>query len=329
MKLRDIYILCKQSVETIENIHIDRETDETNDEGKKLLNIQLKFDIKYILYNPKDLILIVNRLTEIKCLDAEVSRFLEAIPSYRRSTNSIQLNNYEYEALLSAKEKLLSSINCIISLCETVELKNESIIGLDIKLPATSDFSDFRKNIDDLEFILTKCPFFQHESESLKFQNIDIGSTWLTFAIIGIGVTAGSILLNNIAAFIDKCMIISSHRKTIQKQKLDLEQDESYADDRETIIKYLNQTYKKTVDIAIKELEEITNHELVDGDERGRVEQAFERLGKLFDKGMQIHSTIDSPKEIKVLFEPLEMKYLEIDKQLKLLEKQDDEQNTD
>lgn len=322
MKLRDIYTLCKQNVWDIENVNSTKVTSEFNKEGKLPDD---KMEKIFCVNGLENAIVAANRLKEVKCLDRVIRKFLDSIPYYNK--NSIYFEGADYIGFLMAKNELVSCIECIISLYEMMGFKPESITGLDIKLPIPSDFSEFRNNIDDLEFIFTKCPFFQHESEKLKFQNVDIGSTWLTFAIVGISVTAGSILLNNIAAFIDKCMIIRSHNQTIQKQKFDLEQDESYVDDREIIIKYLNQTYKKTVDIAIKELEEITNHKLADGDERGRTEQAFDRLGKLIDKGLQIYSTIDSPEETKALFEPLEMKYLEIDKQLKLLEKKDDEQN--
>lgn len=317
MKLRDVYILCKQNVQDIEYACLDSVIKGDNED--------------HTIYVVKGLnltILAVDRLKKVKCLETQISEFLQAIPYC--GVESTKFNKLQFGRFESERKKLLSSIKCVMILCEMMGLEEKKIIGLDIKLPVTSDFSDFRKYIDDLEFIFTKCPFFKHESESLIFKNVDIGSTWLTLAVIGTGaVTTGSILLNNIAAFIDKCLIIRSHHQTIQKQKFDLEKDESFANDKETIIKYLNRTYKKTVDIAIKELEEITNYRIVDGDERGRIEQAFERLEKLIDKGLQIYSTIDSPKETKALFEPLEMKYLEINKQLELLEKKDDEPNND
>jgi hypothetical protein len=40
----------------------------------------------------------------------------------------------------------------------------------------------------------------------------------------------------------------------------------------------------------------------------------------MIDKGLQIRSSIDAPKEVQKLFEPLEMTYLSVDNSLKLLE---------
>lgn len=59
--------------------------------------------------------------------------------------------------------------------------------------------------------------------------------------------------------------------------------------------------------------------------EFGRIEQCFEKMGVLIEKGLQIRASIDSPSETKALFEPLEMKYLEIGNTLKLLEKNKEE----
>ena len=48
-------------------------------------------------------------------------------------------------------------------------------------------------------------------------------------------------LLNNIAAFVDKCIVIRSHYLTLHKQKHELEQDQRAADEKATISKYLDE----------------------------------------------------------------------------------------
>lgn len=83
--------------------------------------------------------------------------------------------------------------------------------------------------------------------------------------------------------------------------------------------------YKKEIDAAIEELENLTGHEVADADERSRIELAFQKMGELLDKGLQIYSTIDSPKEVKALFDPLEMKYIELGKKIELLVDKKDE----
>ena len=95
-------------------------------------------------------------------------------------------------------------------------------------------------------------------------------------------------------------------------------------DEKQKIYDGLNKVYQAYVDNIVTEMEKETGIELKNGEERGVVTQSFEKANMLFDKGMQIYSTIDSPREVKLLFEPLEMKYLSISDELKLLENKDE-----
>lgn len=215
----------------------------------------------------------------------------------------------------------------IMDLCEKMGIENEDgFVGFNIKLPSFNDFSEFVGYVNDIEFILTKCPFLQCNEEKIEFKNVDICSTWLTFAINGVLLTAGiSILLNNITSFVDKCIILRSHYLTAEKQKLDLENDKRNKQDKEVIRKYITELYKHEVDFAISSLEESTGYKIEnkDGDEYLRITQCMDKMGILLEKGLQIHAAIDSPQEIKALFGPLEMKYIGYQKKLELLEKKD------
>lgn len=331
MKLRDIYFLCKNNYACIYRF-IGRVEFSGNNKLQRELSLikriedienfdSLEEDTHIFLVDLERVYQATKRLSEIECLHFYIRDFLDEISIFPFDyVNPVKVNKKTLEKILIAREHLLFAIHCIAHLYRNMELDTKEIIGLDIKLPANHDFTEFKNNIDDLEFIFTKCPFFQHESESLKFQNVDVGSTWLTFFVVGASIVTGSILLNNVAAFIDKCLTLRSHYITIEKQKKELEHDNIDRAEKEKMISYLNRTYQKTVDTAIKELEEITNHDIEDGDERIRSVQAFERLERLLGKGLQIYSTIDSPEETKALFKPLEMKYLEINKQLRLFE---------
>lgn len=225
-----------------------------------------------------------------------------------------------------ARDQLVLEMKTIINICESFGIyQEEGTIGIDIKFPISDNFVDFRKNIDELDFVLTKCPFLQSDIESLRFSGMDIGSAWLAFIVIGAGVATGSVLLNNIAALVDKSIIIRSHFLTTQGQKQDIEKSRLDQKAKNEIIENINKIYKIQVENAIKELEEISGHEISDGDERGRAEQSFEKLGRLIDKGLQIYSSIDAPQETEELFGPLEMKYLSIENKLKVLEKKKDD----
>ena len=308
MKFKDIYVICKKNYDNISTckLVVDEEMREC------------------YFHNENRMYDILSELAGIEYLRFSVECFKKEETKLDGFDFGTRPNTDKYEI---AKAELLSKMKAIINIYESLGLSQEETIGIDVKLPVTGDFSDFKKVIDDLEFIFTKCPFFGSKTENLRFDGLDIGSTWLTFAITGTSVlVTGSILLNNIAAFIDKCIALKSHRLTIQQQKEEIEKSRREQKEKEEIITYLDRVFKIQVENAIKELEEIAEYELSDGDEKGRVVQSFEKLEKLIDKGLQIYSTIDSPPEVKLLFKPLEMKYLSIVEELEAIEKKDNEE---
>lgn len=207
-------------------------------------------------------------------------------------------------------------MSAIIDLCESMGMSAEEKSGIDIKIPPNCDFTDFRKIMDDLEFIFLKCPLFKSDTEELKFESVDVGSTWISFIVLSVGT---SIILNNIAAFIDKVIIIRSHRLTLEMQETELNKSKMDEKEKLELLKNINKLYKTYVSNAVSDLEEMTKCKLKDGDERGKVEKAIEKAEKLIDKGLQIYPMIDSSKETKLLFEPLKMKYLSIADEIKLL----------
>ncbi len=261
----------------------------------------------------------IRQLATINYLEEQLEEFSYAIKNLRKArpdSPDRSINDFR-----EIKEKLLAEMDTIINLYESMDLHARELPGLDIKIPDCNNFTDFKKMITEIEFIITKCPFTQHETETLRFEGVDVGSQWISFAVSGIAtIAAGSILLNNIAAFIDKCIIIRSHYLTTKQQKLEIERSSIEQGEKDELLKNINKIYKIHIENAIKELEEKTGCKISDGDERGRAEQSLQKMGELIDKGLQIYSSIDSPKETKALFEPLEMKYLSIEQELKAIE---------
>lgn len=299
MKIGDIYRLCKEKYFIIEKMEV-------------LIN-----DLPYNTLCLPDDISFSKELIEIECLKDAYEKFIQLYSDL--ILTHVDISSEKYDNFKEAKLRLLAMMECIINMYEGLGIPSQERTGLDVKFPLNGNFSDFRKNIDELDFVLTKCPFFQNDNETLQFSNVDIGSLWLTFTVVG-ALIGGSILLNNIAAFVDKCIIIRSHYLTTEKQKAELEKAQIEQKEKEEMIKSLERFYKIAIDNAIFELEEITKYKLKDGEERARTEQAFDKLGKLLDQGMQLYASLDSPEENKVLFKPLEMHYLGISENLKLLE---------
>ncbi len=302
MRFGEIYRRCKENYNYIEHCH--------NQVSEKYGKIRGENQV----------------ITELNSLTESIKKNLGDINILQEVTHKVNNRNLTSGARLNVIEnELLAKMKLIIQLYESLD-QNKQGIGLDIKVPETDNFTEFKKFIDGLEFVFTKCPFFQSNDARLKFKSVDIGSTWLIIGVACATIATGSVLLNNIATFIDKCIVIQSHKQTYMMQKQEIEKSKCDKAEKEEIIKYLEKAFKIGVDNAIKELEDATGHQIQDGDERGRVEQSFERLEKLLDKGLQIYVSIDSPPETKALFEPLEMHYLSIAEELKRIEKKSDDE---
>lgn len=314
MKFRDIFILCRDNYDAIQGI--------------SCTEIQERGRICYKLSGWNDARDALMVLKNIGSLNEDAEIVLSKIPELYMTRNVFIVSIEEWDQINAARNNLLRTMDDTIDLYAKMDLYTGDKIGVDVKLPHFDDFSDFVKYLNEIEFVLTKCPFLQSKDEKLQFENVDIGSTWLTFIVVSsAGVVGGSVLLNNIAAFVDKCIIIRSHFLTTQKQKNDLEAEKRNEEEKRIILKYIDDMYKKQVDAVIKELEDITQYsvENKDGDELSRIDQCIEKMGVLIDKGLQIRASIDSSNEIKALFEPLEMKYLEVSDTLKLLENKEEE----
>lgn len=301
MKLENIYYLCKKYCDIVSNI----EATEVNR--------------NYYVDRIEEVRQAIKQLAEIDCLKVELQNFSSKVEEVH-GRSSILFEN-PFESLREANVKLCVKMNTILAVCESMDLHIRETPGLDMKIPDCDNFTDFKKIINEIEFIVTKCPFAQHETESLRFEGVDVGTQWISFAISGVAAVAtGSILLNNIAAFVDKCIIIRSHYLTTKQQKLEIERSSIEQGEKDELLKNINRIYKIHIENTIKELEKETGCKISDGDERGRAEQSLQKMGELIDKGLQIYSSIDSPKETKALFEPLEMKYLSIEQELKAIE---------
>lgn len=321
MRFGEIYRICKdnygiindnylQLVDTYRKyVDISKSRDEAN---LKKYNVDLHMELKTLGE------IASKTFGDLKCLEKAVDK-VYPLKSSRPVTIEQEINNVK---------ELLIQLECIIKLYESLRRKKHEI-GLDIRIPETDDITEFKKYISELEFVLTKCPFFQIDEANLKFRSVDIGSTWLIIAIASTSASASliavSTLLNNIVAFIDKCIGIKSHRLTCEKQEQEIKKSEYDQKKKEQLIETVLEVYKISVSNAIRELEDTTGCHMQDGDERGRAEQSLEKLEKLIDKGLQIYASIDSPPETKALFEPLEMHYLSIAEELKRIEKKSDD----
>ncbi|MCD8364747.1 MAG: hypothetical protein LUC83_02835 [Clostridiales bacterium] len=314
MKLRNIYVICRDnytsiSVLEVKNKNANRAVMEVagwNSASDSLMNIAQ-----------------IGGFMEKKAIAV-----IDNVPGPYMKRNSFEVSREVGDKIVRSKMEVLHALDCIISLYDDMGLSAEPSLGVDIKLPAYKDFSEYVGYLTKLEFLFSKCTFLDVEGERFEFQNVDVGSSWITFLVVGEAIAGGSIrLIKNLLEVIERAQTLRSKHLECEKQKAALEREKQNNERKQVILDYLEESYKKAVDMVIGELETVTGCEIKneDGDERGRIKLCLEHTGELLEQGLQFYSTIDSPQEAKALFQPMEMKYLEMEKRLELLEKKNED----
>ena len=138
MNFRNIYFICKQNYEIL-----------SNDKYKKIGNLYS--------YDETEFYEALANLHEIDYLN-EITR---NINNYLRG-HTLQSGdaNHVFGLMRSLKNKL----EVIMGVYESLVNDVDEHASIEICLPQTKDITEFRKTIDALEFIFTKCPFFQDEN---------------------------------------------------------------------------------------------------------------------------------------------------------------------
>lgn len=285
MRLYMIYKICKKSIPALEQCEIsDSYTD-----GQFILKVNGWISAKSS----------IEQLYSIEAFKEIAKKIYESVPVFYRNVNQWQCASKGIR-FGSDMRTLIAEMGGVIKVYESFGYQKEQL-GIDIKMPQ-GDFRDFAANIKALDYIFTQCPLLKVNDGEIKFSNVDVGSTWLTFFIVGAGAT---ILAKNIAALVDKAIAIKSHLNNIKQQ-------EELIRSSQTKNEILEET-KKTFDIlreAIIEqaLEELQSNEvkIIGAEEKDKAKLALEKLAELIDKGMGIYASIDTPDEIQVLFPEVE-----------------------
>ena len=304
MRLYGMYYTCKKYVGYVKEMKVNDRT----------ANGNVIWSIK--AWREKSIAL--NELGKINPLRAYARKVYEAIPIVYRDRDDFDITETTKNSFITAREKLIVAIETIIDMYETInpnKMTNEEY-GFDIKMPKFDELGEFAKCIEDLNFVIKQCPYLNDKDGQIKYGTIDVGSTWLTFAIGG---AAATTIISNLAKIVDNAIKMKSHITTVKMQEEALRTLEV----KDEIAAELLETYKKTNQVltqnSVTELERELG-ELKDGEERDKVGKTLEKLAFWMDKGMQIYSAIDAPTEIKDVFpKQQEVSFLS-DDLIKLLE---------
>lgn len=302
-----MYYVCKNYIDLISQIKFDVRTF-----GGKEVRFLDKWQEKSK---------ILNELANVKPIREKVKKLYECIPAVYRDSDKFDVQDSIIKSFNKSKLELLACMETIINLYEATINRNEQDekYGIDIMLPKFQDLGEFSDCLKDLNFVVTQCPYFLKKDEEIKFKTIDIGSIWITLAVIG----ASSAILFNFGKIVDQAAKIKSHMSTVKMQEEILRSMETKNEISEEVF----DVFKKTKDVLLQQsLDTIKNElgDLKDGEESEKVKRSLEKLGYWMDKGMQIYSSIDAPKEVRDIFpEQQELSFLS-DGLQKLLEMKND-----
>lgn len=281
MRLYNIYYICKNSVEMLEN------TDTSIQSGNN----------HYAIENWEETKRVIAAFCTIDCMKNAATDVYNAVPVPVRNDLKPLLPPSGNTVFKEKLRLLIERVQTVIDLYESMNL-GEAKVGLEVKIPQPDSFSEYISVLNDLNFVFEQCPYCGVKDERLEFAGTDVGSTWLTFALVS---TATFSLLNNIGKLIDKALIVKSHYLTLKMQEEQLEllkqKKEAGAEATEVFQRMKKLTYKQYVDELAEEI-----HPTNDGEEEAKVEKSLEKLAKLLDKGVEIYTSIETPEEIKAVF---------------------------
>lgn len=302
MRLYNIYYTCKTVLSDIENLHVET----TPTEAKRLISWE----------SYKQALLTLFSFDFIK-EDAKAT-YNVLNPIEQEQTQPV-IGRNTYHKLVVKNKVILCKIKAVIDLYESIK-DGSSQSGIDIKIPPCDSLKEYINILRDIDFILNQCPYLKSETEEIQYNGTDVGSDWVTFAIVVSSATsAGFFILNNLASLVNKAISLKSNKKILDMQ------DEIYK-----TMQMKNEVTQDTID-AFNKMKELTYKQymnelqeelgkLKDGDEEGRASKSLEKLSDLIDKGLEIHTSIETPKEIKVLFPFVESQQTLSDNLIKYLE---------
>lgn len=289
MRLYTIYKICENNI-------------------KELKSLESEYNYSISQYEINSWFKTKKALEQIYQIDA----FKEKALKIHREMDVWEISHENFDILNELRE-LQHEVNGLIKVYQSFGFVQEEL-GIDIKMPQ-GDFNEFAANVKSLQFIFSQCPILKVEDSEIKFNNVDVGSTWLTFFLVGSGAI---ILAKNIAVLVDKALTLKSHFLTLKQQEETLRTSKIKNDMLESskqTLDLLRETYTNQV------LDDLESGDIKYGnpEERDKTKVCLEKLLELLDKGMEIYASIDSSQEIQVLFPSLETSNLLTDNLTKLL----------
>lgn len=245
-------------------------------------------------------------IRQIPFLKKYVDSLYDKIPVFVRENAAPKVDFDTRNKILRNQREIVAKMQAVIELYESLDVStNEN--GIDVKIPPCNSLKEYITYLKEIDFIFSQCPFLQHESGEIKYRAVDVGSQWLTFFVAAAaGTAAVSYIFNNLAMLVDKAVQLKSHLTSLKQQEEILRSQKLQDDILNSNVEIFNTLKSHYLSEAVNEMENSEEGApLKDGDERGRAEKSIEKLCVLLDKGVQIYASVDTDRQIQMLFPPL------------------------
>lgn len=299
MRLKNMYLLCKRWLLDAPDDPIKQSNINIPNHGSTVFRMLPDWDA----YRKG-----LQELGRIPALSGQAEKIIAAGNPQRITDGSLLLLPSEAQSLGKEIGILRERVDTLVSLCESMgyEELEEGQTGFDVMLPPDIPLEDCARCIKDIASIINQYPYLTKEDARVEFKMIDVGSTWLTFFIIGAGAVT---LLNAIAHLIDTALIVRSHKISTDQQMETLKRSKIKTETLEAIVKAHDDSKDAILDAYASDLEEKCG-ELQDGEQHGHVKLAIDKLSDWMRRGLEIYAAIETDDKTKVLFPPVERQRL-------------------
>lgn len=206
----------------------------------------------------------------------------------------------ENERIYQITKNMKYELENILEVCKVVGAEPNGL-GFCVKLPSNMTLSQLSCCTKDLDSIFTQCPLFRYENGVIAFSGIDIGSFWLTFAIVG---SAAVAILSGLATMIDKVIQIYSHVLTLKEQEEELRRRKISNDVVEEIVLSNKKIVEQLLQYTIEDL--ASSKGIKCPEEQENLKYTMRLLFDWMSRGMEIYASVKAPQEIKALFPTVE-----------------------
>ncbi len=286
MRLYNVYYICNATVNCIKNVTIVSK----NNSGASTT---------YLVKNWKDILENLYVLRKLPFLRSKVDMTITSIPVYARDLTTPEINVNAYSIFKNHITELAIQLETVVKLYESME-NGDAQAGIDIKIPQCSSLKEYIQYMKDIDFIFNQCPFISKSDEEIIFNTVDVGSTWISFFIKA---TAGkNFIFSALSKLTELAVKIKSNINVLKQQDEMLKTMQQKNEIGNEVIDVFKKMKDKTLDDAVSEMEKECDMSITDPEERDRARRSIELYVNLIDKGLEIYSSIETPKEIKVQF---------------------------